>query len=77
MSDSHTNNAPGRDNTSISDMQEITTGDTYEVAVIHDEHGELGTLDSLFYNEFDASMAAHDAAIDAVGVTTEIRVVDE
>lgn len=76
MSDSNTTSPPV-DITTISDMQEATiTNNMYEVAIIHDEHGELGTLDGSFGSEFDASMAAHNAAIYSVGITTEIRTIE-
>ena len=45
----------------------------FEVAVIHDEHGELGTLDDTFNNDVEAGYAAHDAQVTDVGITTEVR----
>lgn len=47
------------------------------IVVIEDEDGnEIGTLDKPFENEFDASMAANDAAIPSVGIDAHTERVD-
>jgi|AntDeeMetagen285_2_1112576.scaffolds.fasta_scaffold05582_4 hypothetical protein len=45
----------------------------FEVAVIHEDHGELGTLDETFNNDAEAGYAAHDATVDDVGITADVR----
>lgn len=52
--------------------QEADRGE-FEIAIIHEEHGELGTLDKTYNNEYDATMAEGNARIPDVGITTEIR----
>lgn len=51
----------------------------FEVAITHEEHGSLGTLDETFDNDADAHYAAADAreGVADVGITTEIRKVTD
>lgn len=57
--------------------RESAESGTFEV-VIRDGNGtELGTLDDTFSNDFDASTAAYDAQIPDVGVTADIRRVND
>ena len=46
---------------------------TFEVVVLDADDAELGTLDRTFSNDFDATMAARDAEIPDIGISTEIR----
>ena len=45
----------------------------FEVVIVHDEHGELGTVDRDFTNDYDASHAAREASVTDVGITAEVR----
>lgn len=45
----------------------------FEVIVLDADDNELGTLDRTFSNDFDATMAAREAEIPDIGVSTEIR----
>lgn len=45
----------------------------FEVVVLDADDNELGTLDRTFSNDFDAEMAAQEAEIPDIGVSTEIR----
>jgi hypothetical protein len=45
----------------------------FEVVVLDADGNELGTLDRTFSNDFDATMAAREAEIPDIGVSTEIR----
>ncbi|MFD1643323.1 hypothetical protein [Halohasta litorea] len=45
----------------------------FEVVVLDADDAELGTLDRTFSNDFDATMAAREAEIPDIGVSTEIR----
>lgn len=66
-----------RDPEKVSYARELANYGTFEVAVIHDEHGELGTLDKTFSNDADASWAANDARVPDIGIETEIRELDD
>ena len=54
-------------------MMETADHGTFEVVIIHEEHGELGTLDRTFNLDVKAGFAAEEAKIPDVGVTTEVR----
>ena len=45
----------------------------FKVVVLDADDNELGTLDRTFSNDFDATMAAQEAEIPDIGVSTEIR----
>ncbi len=62
-----------RDPESIAHARESADWGQFEVAIIHEEHGELGTLNKTFNNDYDASVAARKSKISAVGINAEIR----
>lgn len=66
-----------RDPEAVSHGREHAEWGKFEVVVIHDEHGELGTLDRTFENDFDAGYAAHEAQLEDVGITTDVRRIDD
>lgn len=66
-----------QDPESISHAREHAEYGEYEVVVTHEEHGDLGTLDETFSNNFDASCAANEARVSDVGITTEVREVTD
>lgn len=49
----------------------------FEVVIIHEDEGELGTLDETFNNDYDAGREAHKAAIPDVGIDAEVREVTD
>ncbi|WP_302083274.1 hypothetical protein [Salinibaculum rarum] len=57
---------------SFAAAREAAPNGDFEVVLLHDEHGELGTLNKTFGNRFDAEMAAHEATVNGV-IDTEIR----
>ncbi len=66
-----------RDPEAIAHAREHAEWGEFEVVIVHEEHGELGTLDRTFNNDVDAGFAAHDAKISDVGIDTEVRPVTE
>lgn len=62
-----------RDPETASHQLEHATYGEFEVAIIHDEHGELATLDETFSNDVAAAWQANDAQIPDAGITAEVR----
>lgn len=66
-----------RDPEAASHAREHAEYGEFEVVIVHEEHGELGTLDRTFDNNVDAGWAAHDAMISDVGIETDVREVEQ
>lgn len=65
-----------REPETVSHAREHAEYGEFEVAIVHEEHGELGTLDKTFNTDIEAGWEAYEAEISDVGITTEIRKVD-
>jgi hypothetical protein len=66
-----------RDPESIAHARESAEWGTFEVVILNDGSEEIGTLDEEFANDFDATMAARENEIEDVGISAEVRQVDD
>lgn len=66
-----------RDPETVSNAREHAEHGEFEVVIIHEEHGELGTLDRTFNTDVDAGWAAHDASLSDVGLEATVRKVPQ
>lgn len=66
-----------RDPESLAVCRESATYGEF-VVVITDADGErLGRLDDVFVSDFEAAVAAHDNQIEDLGITAEVRRLDD